>query len=432
MSHLASSLMLQASDGGLHAVLARTSFVACLALVYMAVSSGLITFNKYLMDENRCPFALFVAMLHMSSCFCCNTVLFKLQPSLYPSLTDEVFRVDIDQGLVLRILLPIACCFAAQLVLSNVALVHSSVAFLQMMKQSNVVLVYLFSLTLALEEFSWRRVGVLVFIVLATALTIRGEVRFSAFGCTIQGVSMLCESMKLTLQSYSLSSTGRRLDALTYVMLVSPLVFLVLTCLSLFIFIALPSTPEALSLPQWPVLRSHFWLLLGNALLAFCMNVVHALFMKNSSAITFILTGVLLKDILIVLAGSALLGDPISSMQVWGFGMQLVGILMWSLMKASPSLATDLCFSQCCRAETPRSLQADSQGGQWEELQTDSQDSQQDPMLEGRERGGSGHKMSGLSTCKSTSSDISHESTRLPVDDWSPGQLAGPPCMRPL
>jgi hypothetical protein len=340
--------------------------------------------------------------------------------------------VDIDQGLVLRILLPIACCFGAQLVLSNVALVHSSVAFLQMMKQSNVVLVYLFSLTLALEEFSWRRVAVLVFIVLATALTIRGEVRFSAFGCTIQGVSMLCESMKLTLQSYSLSSTGRRLDALTYVMLVSPLVFLVLSCLSLFIFIALPSTPEALSLPQWPVLRSHFWLLLGNALLAFCMNVVHALFMKNSSAITFILTGVLLKDILIVLAGSVLLGDPISSMQVWGFGMQLVGILMWSLMKASPSLATDMCFSQCCRhADTPRSLQA---GDQWEELQTDSHDSQQDLMLESREHGSHGHKTPGFSTlsCKSTSSDISHESTRLPVDDWSPGHVAEPPCMRPL
>lgn len=240
---------------------------------------------------------------------------------------------------------------------------------------------------------------------------------------------MLCEGMKLTLQSYSLSSTGRRLDALTYVMLVSPLVFLVLSCLSLFIFIALPSTPEALSLPQWPVLRSHFWLLLGNALLAFCMNVVHALFMKNSSAITFILTGVLLKDILIVLAGSVLLGDPISSMQIWGFGMQLVGILMWSLMKASPSLATDMCFSQCCRADTPRSLQA---GDQWEELQTDSQDSQQDLMLESREHGSHGHKMPGFSTCKSTSSDISHESTRLPVDDWSPGHLAEPPCMRPL
>jgi len=406
----------------------RISFVACLALVYMVVSSGLITFNKYLMDESRCPFALFVALLHMSSCFCCNTALFKLRPDLYPSLTDEVLKVDIDQGLVLRILLPIACCFGAQLVLSNVALVHSSVAFLQMMKQSNVVLVYLFSLTLALEDFSWRRVAVLVFIVLATALTIRGEVRFSAFGCTIQGVSMLCESMKLTLQSYSLSSTGRRLDALTYVMLVSPLVFLVLSCLSLFIFIALPSPPEALSLPAWPVLRSHFWLLLGNALLAFCMNVVHALFMKNSSAITFILTGVLLKDILIVLAGSILLGDPISSMQIWGFGMQLVGILMWSLMKASPTLATDLCFA-ACPAATPRSLQA---GDQWEELQTDSQDSQQDLMLECRQHAAHGHKMSGLSTCKSSGSDISHESTRLPVDDWSPGQLSEPPSVRPL
>jgi len=336
---------------------------------------------------------------------------------------------------MLRGAVPIALLFSAQLVLSNTAYLHSSVAFLQMMKQSNVVTVYLFSLTLGLEEFSWRRVAVLASIVLATALTIRGELRFSAFGCTIQGISMLCESMKLTLQSYSLSSAGRRLDALTYVMLVAPLVFMVLSCLLVFLLVALPTSPEALLLPNWSVLRTHVWLLLGNACLAFCMNVVHALFMKNSSAITFILTGVLLKDVLIVLAGAAFLGDAISSMQIWGFGMQLVSILLWSLMKANPSLATDMCCEQGCRVDTPRSLQA---GNQWEELCSDSQespglesqDSQQDLLQESRR--GSAHKSCGLATCRSASSDTSNESTRLPLDDWSPGRLAGPPCVRPL
>jgi drug/metabolite transporter (DMT)-like permease len=361
----------------------------------------------------------------MSSSFTCNSVLYRIRPSLYPSLTDVENKIDIDQSLVLRILLPIACCFAAQLVLSNVALVHSSIAFLQMMKQMNVVLVYLFSLTLALEEFSWRRVSVLVFIVVATALTIRGELRFSAFGFTIQGISMLCESMKLTLQSYSLSSSGRRLDALTYVMIVSPLVFLVLVCFLLVVLITLPSRPEALSLPGWTVLQSHFWLLLGNAGLAFCMNIFHALFMKKSSAITFILTGVLLKDILIVLAGAIVLGDPISNMQIWGFGMQLVGITLWSMMKAAPAIATDTCLSQCYEPGAIRSLQAD----QWEELQSDLQDkedSRHNLIQEHHEN------PAGLSTCHSLASDTSSESTRLPVDDWSPGRLTGPPRMRPI
>merc|ERR1719277_2253646 len=93
-----------------------------------------------------------------------------------------------------------------------------------MMKQSNVVLVFLFSLPLALEHFTWPRACVLLFIVGATGLTIHGDMHFSATGFTIQGCSMLCESLKLTLQSYSLSGEGRRLDALTYVLLVAPLV----------------------------------------------------------------------------------------------------------------------------------------------------------------------------------------------------------------
>mmetsp|Transcript_57883 Transcript_57883/g.156142 ORF Transcript_57883/g.156142 Transcript_57883/m.156142 type:complete len:401 (-) Transcript_57883:126-1328(-) len=390
MSHLASSLMLQASDSGsLRAILVRISFVACLALVYMVVSSGLITFNKYLMDESRCPFALFVALLHMSSCFCCNTALFKLRPDLYPSLTDEVLKVDIDQGLVLRILLPIACCFGAQLVLSNVALVHSSVAFLQMMKQSNVVLVYLFSLTLALEDFSWRRVAVLVFIVLATALTIRGEVRFSAFGCTIQGVSMLCESMKLTLQSYSLSSAGRRLDALTYVLLVSPMVLSVLGAMVLGLQVAWPSCPEALQLPPWHVVVQYKWLLIGNGMLAFAMNVSHALFIKNSSAITFILTGVVMKDVVIVSVASVVLGELLSGAQVLGFGMQLFGIFLWSMMKAAPQLS---------------SLSAESRKApvQWEAVESEGSDNGSS-----RKSDGGGENLSKASS----------ESTMAPLDD---------------
>ena len=53
---------------------------------------------------------------------------------------------------------------------------------------------------------------------------------------------------------------------------------------------------EALSFPPWHRVVEYRWLLCANGCLAFAMNVVHALFIKSSSAITFILTGVLMKD----------------------------------------------------------------------------------------------------------------------------------------
>merc|ERR1719220_1401118 len=84
--------------------------------------------------------------------------------------------------------------------LSNMAFMHSSVSMLQMMKQGNVVLVYSFALALSLETFCKWRALTLVMIVLATALTIHGEMNFSLQGFALQGISMFCESLKLTFQ----------------------------------------------------------------------------------------------------------------------------------------------------------------------------------------------------------------------------------------
>mmetsp|Transcript_12928 Transcript_12928/g.40800 ORF Transcript_12928/g.40800 Transcript_12928/m.40800 type:complete len:239 (-) Transcript_12928:356-1072(-) len=149
---------------------------------------------------------------------------------------------------------------------------------------------------------------------------------------------MLCESLKLTLQSYSLSAAGRRLDALTFVMLVAPLVLLALAELLLALHIFWPTRPEALTLPPWRALRQNWWLLAANGCLAFAMNVAHALFIKRSSATAFVLTGVIMKDVLIVVVGTLVLGELLSPLQVTGFVMQMAAILVWSLMKVAPTM----------------------------------------------------------------------------------------------
>lgn len=340
-----------------HGLLAQAALVGTLAAVYMAISTGLISFNKYLMHEDRFPFAICLALVHMTSSFGFNGALLCIRPSLFPSLADPVQRADIDRYLVAKVLLPIACCFAAQLVLSNLAYMHSSLAFVQMMKESNVVLVYLFSVALTLDYFSWKRGAVLLFIVSATVLTIHGEMHLSYEGFMIQGISIICESMKLTLQSYALSVTGKRLDALTYVLLVTPLVILVLGALLLAFQCLWPEGPNALQVPTLTEIFEYRWLLVASACLAFGMNVSHAAFIKQSSAITFILMGVLLKDVLIVGAGAAFMGDQLSSMQVVGFAMQLLGILVWSLMKLGStndaSKSTPECLPICLTRVLP-------------------------------------------------------------------------------
>merc|ERR1719203_104441 len=101
----------------------------------MGISSGLITFNKYLMHQDRFPFALGI----------------------------------------------------------GINLMISSVTMLQMMKQSNVVLVYVFSLALSLETVCRKRAATLALIFFATVLTLHGDLAFNINGFALQGTSMICE-----------------------------------------------------------------------------------------------------------------------------------------------------------------------------------------------------------------------------------------------
>merc|ERR1719272_313456 len=107
-------------------------------------------------------------MIHCAFCSLSLLVLRFVVPSLFPSLTDPARRVVVDRDLILKGALPIALFFSGQLVLSNTAYLHSSVAFLQMMKEANIILVYTFSLMVALERFSWRSIKILICVLVAT------------------------------------------------------------------------------------------------------------------------------------------------------------------------------------------------------------------------------------------------------------------------
>merc|ERR1740117_191907 len=151
------------------------------------LSAALINYNKYLMDDSsRFPFAAYLVVCHMASGMLLTSLLRAVVPSLFASLEDEDKRSQIGWNYVLKKVLPIAIFFAASLVLSNTAYLYASVAYLQMLKEANVILVYVFSLAVGLELFVWRNVYILVFILFCTALTVKGELNFSLRGTLIQ------------------------------------------------------------------------------------------------------------------------------------------------------------------------------------------------------------------------------------------------------
>jgi len=315
-----------------------TSTIIFLGCLYITLSGEMIAFNKYLIHKDRFPFAVPLVLLHAGFSSVCALVLFLAKPSMFPSLADPVKKVSIDKDLVLRGALPIAVCFSVQLVLSNTAYLHSSMVFLQMMKESNLIIVYFLSVMAALEIFTSVKLKIIIAIMLATSLTIHGEVDFNWTGFALQGSGQLFESSKIVLQALLLSNAGRKLDVMSYVLLVMPLCFLVLGSLLFTLVFIHPL--DHLKTPQWLDIVTWWPSLAVSATLAFGLNITIALFMKHCSAIGFILAGIT-KDAVIVLLGAFAMDEHISAVQAVGFFFQLSFIVVWSVMNIYPEKFED-------------------------------------------------------------------------------------------
>mmetsp|Transcript_11067 Transcript_11067/g.24376 ORF Transcript_11067/g.24376 Transcript_11067/m.24376 type:complete len:428 (+) Transcript_11067:23-1306(+) len=316
-----------------------TLVVLALATMYIANSSALISYNKYLIHNDRFPFAVSLGFLHAVFCSVLAYILYCIRPALFPSLSEPSQRVSLNSSLLFRGAMPVALLFSVQLAFSNSAFLHCSVAFLQMMKEANLAIVYTMSLVACLESFKPRNASILVGVVLATMMTIHGEVHFSFIGFSMQGFSQLFECTKIVLQAMMLTGpSGKSLDPATYVLLVMPL------C-ALFLGLALCSSAWWASqghsmVPTLEVVYKWWPHLLLNSFLAFSLNVVVATFMKYSSAIAFVLAGIV-KDAVIVLSGFVFLKEALTAVQLMGFTIQLACITLYTFLKLHPKLFED-------------------------------------------------------------------------------------------
>lgn len=151
---------------------------------------------------------------------------------------------------------------------------------------------------------------------------------------SLQMASCCLESCKITLQGFLLTSMGRGLDALSYMLLVMPLCAFFYGALLLFCHFVIPGqhllpVPEA---SDWMNMR---WQLLANAFLALTLNISMAFFIKCSSAVAYVCCGIL-KDVCIVLCGVIFMGHACSALQTYGFIMQVLLVFTWSFLKTFP------------------------------------------------------------------------------------------------
>jgi len=289
---------------------------------YIALSGGLINFNKYLMHKGRFPHPMALTAMHMFASLVLTSLVLLVRPSAMPSVEACKGKV----GQLYKYLAPIGVLFAIMLYGSNRAYLYCSVAFLQFMKEANVVLVFLFSAMCGLQFINRQRVFVIAWVILGSTLCVSGELNFVFIGFMIQGLSQFAECMRAVIAEIVLSGNDFKLDPMSYTMFVAPVCLLVLVIGNALIWEQAVLDDLAV---WWPYL-------IPNACIAFCLNVTIAQVIKETSAVGFIITGVV-KDIALVVFSSVVFHDLITMKQWLSFTVTLSGVFFWSFMKINPN-----------------------------------------------------------------------------------------------
>jgi len=292
--------------------------------VYICVSAGLISFNKYMLDKTRFPHALELTLTHMLVTTTYSWCLSRAVPSIYPTMAMAVEK----KATTLKYIAPLGFMFAFALWSSNEAYLYCSVAFLQFCKEGNVAVTFFLGCALGLQSFSWKKAMVLVIVMAGCSLCAEGEINFVMVGFLLQIGSQLAECSKNTLGELVMKGAGMNLDPLTFVAFQAP-------CSMLPLAVAAAFTSSSQVLTDF---KANLPLLLANATVAFMLNLLIALTLKRLSALAFVIIGIV-KDIAIISASAAVFHDPISQMQRMGFGITLCGIAIWANIKLQEQAA---------------------------------------------------------------------------------------------
>mmetsp|Transcript_95226 Transcript_95226/g.116590 ORF Transcript_95226/g.116590 Transcript_95226/m.116590 type:complete len:352 (-) Transcript_95226:104-1159(-) len=310
-------------------------FSISLPITVITLSTALIRTNQYLMQDGHFPYPFVLVIAHCIFCSIFAGLLLLCQPHLFPALSDPDKKVDLSMSYYINAILPIALCFAISLVLSNMAYKYCTVAFLQMVKEGNIISIYVMAYFAGLEKFTITQVSILVVMLCATWSCVEGELNFSFIGLIVQGSASFCEAAKTIFQALVLTGKGQKLDPLSTVLVVMPMSGLLLVGVLLFnnlvVDVGFVLQPSLQEIWDW-----RFFLAL-NILNAFGLNVAIAVFLKYLSAVIYILIGNL-KDIVVVCMSAWIIHEAISIKQVIGFSIQICCVFAWSSFKQYGSL----------------------------------------------------------------------------------------------
>lgn len=283
--------------------------------LWIFLSAAVIMVNKYVLSVSGFPYPVALTCTHMAFC---SVMAFGLVKS------GLVEAVNITVDTYLSCILPIGLLFAGTLWLGNAAYLYLSVSFIQMLKASMPMVVFVVGVLFATERFTVQSAFNMVVVATGIAIASYGEIEFVAFGVILQLGSIATESVRLTLVQILLQKRGIKMNPVSTLYHIAPCCFL---------FLFLPFT--YIELPKMmndPNLNLNIPLLLLSAACAFALNMAVFLLIGKTSALTMNVAGVL-KDWMLIVLSVLIYHSKVTGTQLVGYGIAFAGVMYYNYQK---------------------------------------------------------------------------------------------------
>jgi len=284
---------------------------------WIALSSSVILFNKWILDTAKFHYPIVLTTWHLGFATLMTQIMAR-----FTTILDSRKKVPMTGRIYLRAIVPIGLMFSLSLICGNLTYLYLSVSFIQMLKATTPVAVLLATWAMGIAPPSMKTLGNVSFIVIGVVIASFGEIQFVLTGFLFQIAGLIFEALRLTMVQRLLSSAEFKMDPLVSLYYFAPACAIMNGVVALIVEVPKMSLADIEMVGYLP--------LLANAMIAFMLNVSVVFLIGRTSAVVLTLSGVL-KDILLVVASMVIFQDPVAPSQFFGYSIALSGLVYYKL-----------------------------------------------------------------------------------------------------
>ncbi|KAL8991251.1 MAG: hypothetical protein Q9177_000287 [Variospora cf. flavescens] len=330
---------------------------------WMILSSAVILFNKWILDRAKyqSDAAILLTCYHLTFATITTQILAR-----FSTMLNGRHLVRMTPKLYVRAIVPIGVLYSLSLVCSNLPYLYLSVAFIQMLKGTAPIFVFLALCSLRLSSPTVSTSLNLLIIVFGVVLASLGEIRIQLMGFLFQFGGLVFEAYRLALIQKLLNDERYKMDPLVSLYYFAP------CCAGM---IALMGVGEEWPSISWEDVQGvGWWVWAANGMLAMALNVASVFLVSfvppddphrelqlimerqigKTSSLVLTLCGVA-KSISLIGASMVIWGTVVTPIQFFGNGIAMAGLVYYNTGGAKVQSMADGVQSRCTRFWQQRS-----------------------------------------------------------------------------